>query len=272
MSIRITFIVPTFNEEKNIVKCLNSINKKINSQILVIDSCSTDQTVSISEGLGAKVYQGKWDTFSQKINWAINNTSIETEWVMRIDADEVLTDNFCRYLNNVNPNDLKSDAYAVKRRFEFLGHLMKFGGYNSLWDIRLWKKGAVQMENRTIDEHMVVNGFLERMNYEIIDSNNKSISEWIIKHDRFSTREALSAGNSEEIHGVSDRSAKLKRFLKNNLYYKLPLLSRGFIFFIYRYFVLLGFLDGKAGLIIHVLHSFWYRFLVDVKIYESKMK
>lgn len=135
------------------------------------------------------------------------------------------------------------------------------------------------MENRAIDEHMIVSGKLERLNVRVLDDSRKSnldpidghrsvISFWIEKHNKYSDLEAKTFTTSDSIEGVSDLSAKVKRFLKNKVYYRIPLFIRPFLFFFYRYFLLLGFLDGRRGLIIHVLHSFWYRFLVDVKIYE----
>lgn len=267
----LTVIIPTYNEEKNIETAIDSL-RGLALDVHVIDSFSTDRTVEIAKRLGAKVYQGDWSTFSEKINWAAQNPELETDWVMRLDADEVITEEF-RYYLSTNLDDLdKFDAYAVKRRFKFLGRLFKYGGMNNLWDIRLWKKSCAQMESRPIDEHIIVNGTVSRLNFEIIDDNQKNLEQWIAKHNIYSTKEVLIWGDFQTAPYVGDRSSRIRRWLKNKVYYRIPLFLRPFLFFTYRYIFLLGFLDGRPGLIFHVLHSFWYRFLVDAKIYEKTIK
>lgn len=274
----ITVLVPTFNEQKNIRKCIESVNG-FAEKIIIIDSFSSDETKQISEGFGCEVVQGEWSTFSEKINWALENLNIETQWVMRLDADEVLGPNFARVFESTT---LTADAYAIRRKFVFLEKELNFGGWGSLWDIRIWRKGHVQMENRVLDEHMNVTGELKRLNVKVLDDSYKGLPHaieknfesrvafWVEKHNKYSDLEAHSFFKSRSAFGQGDYSAKVKRFLKNTVYYKTPLFIRPFVYFFYRYFFLLGFLDGRQGLIVHVLHSFWYRFLVDVKIYERQ--
>jgi len=265
----LTVIIPTYNEEMNIVECITSL-AGINCDIYVLDSYSQDKTKEFAEKMHASVIQMEWQSFSEKINWALNNAPIKTPWVMRLDADERVTSKLREYLQTNRLNTSTCDAYAIRRRFVFMGKLFSFGGLGSLWDIRLWKYGRVTMESRLLDEHMIVDGDLQRLNLEIIDNNNKPIHEWIAKHNIYASKEASSYLNPSVIDGKSDFSAKIKRFLKNSIYYKVPLFIRPFGNFIYRYIFLLGFLDGVQGLIFHVLHSLWYRFLVDVKIYEQR--
>jgi glycosyltransferase involved in cell wall biosynthesis len=272
----ITVIIPTYNEEENIGKCIESVTN-FAKKIFVIDSFSSDKTKQIAESLGCEVLQGQWSTFSEKINWALDNVYVETKWVMRLDADEVLGVNFQAVFDNTK---LTADAYAIKRKFVFLGKELNFGGWGSLWDIRICRNGHVRMENRVLDEHMNVIGKLKRLNVKVLDDSYKSlphvldknykskVSFWIEKHNKYSDLESYSFFKSKSAVGQGDFSARIKRFCKNAVYYKTPLFIRPFIYFIYRYIFLLGFLDGRQGLIIHVLHSFWYRFLVDVKIFE----
>lgn len=276
----ITVIIPTINEEENIEKCIRSA-AQLTDKIFVVDTHSVDRTKELAESLGCQVHQGNWNTFSDKINWSIENLPIETEWVMRLDADEVLGDDF---IKTWQQSGLLADAFAIRRKFVFLGKELNYGGWGGLWDIRIWRRGHVRMEKRAIDEHMIVTGKLERLNVRVLDDSHKSIvnsldknhrsriTYWIDKHNKYSDLESIIYHDSAAIGGVSDFSAKIKRFLKNRIYYKIPLLIRPFLFFIYRYVLLLGFLDGRHGLIIHVLHSFWYRFLIDVKIFERNCK
>lgn len=266
----LTIIVPTYNEEKNIQECLDSL-KGVECDIFVMDSFSTDQTKEMAEAYNnAIVIQESWATFAEKINWAMQNLPIRTPWVMRLDADERMSEKLKRYIISGNLEKSAVDVYAIKRRFVFMGRLFSFGGLGSLWDIRIWRHGCVTMESRLLDEHMIVDGKLKRLNLEIIDHNNKPIHEWISKHNGYASKEAQSYFNPSSISGHSELSAKIKRFLKNSIYYRAPLFVRPFGNFIYRYIFLFGFLDGVQGLIFHVLHSFWYRFLVDVKIFEMK--
>lgn len=268
---QITIIIPTVNEELNISKCIRSL-KGFSKTIFVVDSNSSDKTKEISESLGAVVLQGDWNTFSEKINWAMNNIPIKTKWVMRIDADEILCKGFIDKWKLECVKDQMSDAYAVNRRFAFLGQEMRFGGWGGLWDVRIWKHGHAEMERRPIDEHLIIDGTLSRLNVKILDDNLNGVSAWIYKHNTYSNNEALIFDKLKNTKAHGDKTAKFKRFLKNKIYYNVPLLIRPFLFFIYRYFILLGFLDGRKGFIFHVLHSFWYRFLVDVKIFEQQLK
>lgn len=265
----LTIIIPTYNEEINIVDCIASL-KGINCDIYVLDSYSQDKTKQLAEEMNASVIQGEWHNFSEKMNWSLRHAPIKTQWVMRLDADERVTPKLREFLQMNRLDDSTCNAYAIKRRFVFMGKLFSFGGLGSLWDIRIWKHGYVTMESRLLDEHMIVNGELKRLNLEIIDHNNKPIHEWITKHNGYASSEAKSYLVPSVIDGKSEISAKIKRFLKNSIYYKTPLFVRPFGNFVYRYIFLLGFLDGTQGFIFHVLHSFWYRFLVDVKIFEKK--
>lgn len=266
----LTIIIPTYNEELNIVDCISSCTT-LNCKVYVIDSYSQDNTKSLAEELNATVIQGEFTTFSDKINWALKNLPITTSWVMRLDADERMTPNLLQHLKSNQLAISPYNAYAIKRRYAFMGKLLRFGGLGSVWDIRLWKHGSVTMESRLLDEHMIVTGELSRLNLEIIDNNNKPVHEWIAKHNNYASSEAKSYFHPSLIEGKSEFSAKMKRFLKNYVYYKMPLFIRPFGNFIYRYIFLFGFLDGIHGFIFHILQSFWYRFLVDVKIYETKI-
>jgi hypothetical protein len=127
-----------------------------------------------------------------------------------------------------------------------------------------------------MDEHMIVEGGIGHLNADISDINLKNITFWTDKHNHYSNREAVGIllsrepiGEENPIGNLAFR-AKLKRFLKTRLYARLPLGLRAFLYFSYRYFLRLGFLDGWEGIVFHFLQGFWYRFLVDVKVHELK--
>jgi hypothetical protein len=157
-----------------------------------------------------------------------------------------------------------------------MGKWIRHGGYYPTWILRLFKKGRAKSEERAMDEHIVLlEGKSARLKNDFIDEMRKSLEWWTAKHNNYSTREAEERMKIEERKpGVSESKlegqAKRKRAIKNNFYLKLPLFFRAFLYFIYRYFIRLGFLDGKEGLIFHFLQGFWHQFLIDAKIYEKR--
>jgi glycosyltransferase involved in cell wall biosynthesis len=269
--IKLTILIPTLNEEINIFKCLDSL-KGLRCSIYVIDTNSVDNTTAIAEKYGVKVFTGNWGSFSEKINWALLNLPINTDWVMRVDADEVLSPKLYDYLQSEKYVNSDFCAYTVIRKINFLGKELNFGGLGNLRDIRIWRHGAASMENRMLDEHMIIKGNIGCVDCDIIDTYRRSIDDWIVKHIKYANLEVQESMSTKLLEGNSSSAAKFKRLIKNKIYYKLPFFVRPLMFFIFRYFILLGFLDGKAGLIYHTFHAFWYRFLVDVKIFEKKIK
>ena len=153
------------------------------------------------------------------------------------------------------------NGYFIKRRVYFMGRWIKHGDYYPFWFLRLFRKGKARSEQREMDEHIVLlEGKSGKLKNDFIDDNKKGLADWVSKHNNYSTREAAAVLAGD--FGIS----------KKNFYYRLPLFFRACAYFCYRYFLRFGFLDGKEGLIFHFLHAFWYRFLVDAKIYESRIK
>lgn len=176
------------------------------------------------------------------------------------------------------------NGFYIKRRVYFMGRWIRHGGYYPTWILRLFRRGKGRSEDRQMDEHIVVSeGRVERMRHDFVDENRKGLAAWTEKHNDFSTREARArviannankANNANE--GVIANNANIggqagrKRWIKQNLYGRLPLFCRAFLYFIYRYIFRLGFLDGKEGLIFHFLQGFWHQFLIDAKMYEQQ--
>lgn len=265
--------IPTFNEEINLPKCLESVCK-LGATVFVVDSNSTDRTVEIARAAGCQVFTGSWRTFSDKMNWAICELPIQTPWTLRIDADEWLTEDLISELKTRLRN--ASDdigAFGVNRRVYFLKRWIRFGGMYPLWGIRVWRSGRAKCEIRELDEHMDVVGRIENLEYDIVDEGQRGLTHWVQKHNHYAdleVREILRAHmHSDASTTLTDQAAN-KRWLKANVYYRLPKFIRALFFWMYRYFIKLGFLDGVPGLIYHTLHGFWYRFLVDAKLYEEE--
>lgn len=275
----LSVIVLTFNEEIHIERCLKNATL-ISKNIYIIDSYSTDKTVEIAKKYTSNIFQGYFDSFSSKLNWAMENLPISSTWTIRLDADEIFSQDF---IENIYPlidlQTLNVSGIYIRRQLWFLNRWIKYGSMYPIYSLRIWKTGHVFCENRQLDEHIILNkGISIISKMDIIDNPLISLKSWIDKHNKYSDLEVqnylMSNDESINIKGnlISSKQEERKRFLKDNLYYKFPLFIRPFFYFLYRYIFRLGFLDGREGLIWNILHGFWYRFLIDSKIYESRKK
>ncbi|MDD3265794.1 MAG: glycosyltransferase family 2 protein [Burkholderiales bacterium] len=272
---KIVAIVMTFNEEIHIKRCLEKL-QGIATDILLIDSFSTDKTVEIANSLGAKVLQNTWVNYSQQFQYGMQNLPADTDWVMRIDADEYLSDDFAIDIKE-KLSSLSTDItgiYCSLRRV-FLGKIIQHGAVN-IKMLRLWRHGYGKMETRWMDEHIQLTGNTATFRGYIIDHNLNSLTWWVNKHNNYSSREVVDILNKKygliTTSGLSMKAPfGVKRFIKENIYNKLPCGIRAFFYFCFRYIFAGGFLDGFAGLAFHFLQGFWYRFLVDAKLYEVEM-
>jgi len=275
----ISVIILTYNEEKNIENCLRSVCEWVN-EIFIVDSYSTDKTLEVASIYTDKIYQHPFETQAKQFNWALDNLPVTAEWIMRLDADEMVTPELADELSSVL-HEISSDITGlyVKRRVYFMGRWIRHGGYYPIWLLRIWRRGKAKVEERFMDEHVVLfEGKTIRLKNDIVEKNNKDLTWWIGKHNSYATREAKDMINIEQKISTGDNvtpslwglQEQRKRWIKENIYSKMPLFLRPFLYFLYRYFLLLGFLDGKEGLIFHFLQGFWYRFLVDAKVYEMR--
>ncbi|MBT8763374.1 glycosyltransferase family 2 protein [Desulfohalobiaceae bacterium Ax17] len=273
----ITIIVLTFNEEKNAQACLDSI-KGVTSNIFVVDSFSTDKTLEILHNYDIKYVQHEFISYSQQRNWAQKNNPFNTEWVFHLDADERFTVELkCWLEKKFNRDKQKLDGFMFSRRTVFLGKWIRFGGHYPCYHLRLYRSLLGVCEDKAYDQHFVVNGKVKNINgIDIIDTVTTDISSFINAHNKWATNEAIELVLQEQKGDITENilgnPIEKRRWLKNNLFQNAPLFLRSFIYFIYRYFFKLGFLDGKEGLIFHILQGFWFRFLVDAKVYEIYTK
>ncbi len=274
----LSIIVLTFNEEIHIERLLKNIGDWAD-EILIVDSFSTDKTLEIAKKYGVKIFQHKFENQAQQFNWALDNLDIKNKWILRLDADEYLTEE----LKNEIAEKLKSmpadiNGFYIKRRVYFMGRWIRHGGYYPTWFLRLWRKGKARYEEREVDEHAVLTeGKAEFLKNDFIDDNQKNLEWWIQRINNYTSREVIARNREidslKKMEGrLTGTQAERKRWLRINLYYRLPLFFRAFTYFLYRYFILLGFLDGKEGLIFHFLQGCWNQFLVDAKIYEYKKR
>jgi len=281
LKVPLSVIILTLNEEQNIEDCLKSIYGWV-GDIFIVDSFSADRTIEIARKYTDKIYQHAFETHARQFDWAVQNANIQTEWVLRLDADERISPGLKEeLLANLPGIDKSITGIYVRRKVFFMGKWIRHGGYYPLWLLRIYRPGYAKIEDRFMDEHIVLlRGMALALRNDLEERNQKGLTEWIVKHNDYAAREAVDTVNftAKDLINTSlqasffGRQALRKRWLKNNIYLRLPLFIRPLLYFAYRYFLLLGFLDGKEGLIFHFLHGFWYRFLVDAKIYEMRQR
>ncbi len=274
----LTVLILTFNEARHIERSIASV-AGIARQVVVVDSFSTDDTVERARKAGALVYQNKFINYSKQFQWGLDHGGITTEWVMRLDADEVIEPDLAAKLGRELPT-LPADVAGINfdRKHIFMDRWIKHGGRFPLRLLRVWRMKQGRIEDRWMDEHIVVWGG-RTVTFEggFSDINLNDLTFFTEKHNKYATREAIDqlsqryglfardeAFSSEAV----SRQAGIKRWIKEDVYNKMPFWVGPTGYFLYRYFLQLGFLDGRPGLIYHFLQGFWYRFLVGAKVVE----
>lgn len=280
MSKTIAAIILTKDEAKHIERCIRSL-RDVCDEILVVDSFSTDDTCAIAERLGARVVKHPWKNYATQFNYGLKDCGIKSEWVWRIDADEFLEGHLgeaVREAIETCADDV--NGIYVRKRIDFMGRPLLHGGWYPSYHLKVFRRGHGDCENRWMDEHIrLFDG--RAITVEIgnqVDANLNDLSWWTQKHNGYATREVvdmllmqygLDAKAQEVCPKFFGTEEQRKRWLKIK-YINSPLFLRPFLNFCLRYILKGGFLDGKEGFIWHILQGFWYRTLVDAKMYEMK--
>jgi glycosyltransferase involved in cell wall biosynthesis len=270
---KISAIILTFNSESVIDATLKSV-RDIADKIFVVDSNSTDKTVEIATFYGSHIVQRPFENYSAQRNWAIDNLPLEHDWEFHLDADERLTEELVQEIKNLKagpPSEI--DGFYISRLVYFLGQPIRHGGMYPIWHMRLFRHGCGRCEARLYDQHFILDGRASRLRNYMIDDQRNSITEWTNRHNRWADaemRELLLQPKPGVIAPRITGSPVEKKRALRGFYYQIPIFIRPFLLFIYRYLFRFGFLDGKKGLIFFVLQTFWFRFLIDAKMYESR--
>lgn len=271
----ITAIILTKNEELNIEKCILSI-KSLVKRILVIDSYSTDRTVELAEKLGAEVHAHVFENHAKQFVYGLNTFKIETQWVLKLDADEELTEEAVKEIEEICSSNKNTDINGIELRFEiiFMGKSLRHGGAYPFTKLCVFKYGIGSMEERNLNEHIVLKeGRYVKVKSDSIHRDYKDLTHWINKHNDYATKEVMdfySGENQFEQLNNMDKKTRRRRIIKYKIFYKLPAGIRNRLYFIYRYYFRLVFLDGKEGRIFTYLQAYWYHYLIDAKLYEKQ--
>lgn len=274
----LTAVIIAFNEELHIARCIERL-KGLAARVVVIDSFSTDGTVEIARSLGAEVIEHEFLNHAAQFNWGVEAADVQTAWILRIDADEYLDFEGIRRLRKAVAEASSDDsALAMRRGVVFQGKRIRFGGISQVFLTRVWRTGRAKVEARWMDEQVLVSSgkTLRLSRGAIIDENLNDIGWWTAKHNGYTTRQMVQSMLAEldradtiDINQLN-QDVRRKRILRERLYAPAPLFLRAIGYFLYRYFLGLGFLDGRAGFMFHFFQGLWNFFLVDVKIYEAR--
>ena len=275
----LSVIVLTYNEEIHIRRCLENVNS-FAAKIIVVDCFSTDKTKEIAKKLGATIVEHTWPgNQAEQFNWALANIPIETQWVLRLDADEYLLPELIQELHEKLPT-LSEDLTGIifNRRHIFMDKWMKRGIY-PVKLLRVFRYGKGMCEQRLMDEHIqLTEGHAIEFEHDFCDHNLNNLSWFCHKHVNYAIREAVDLLDIElDLTGAAESDANkeiskqaLNKRMKKHQYVKQPLFWRAFAYFCYRYFLKGACLDGKIGFIWTFIQGWWYRTLVDAKIFEIK--
>jgi len=271
----ISVIFLTFNDEKLIQDGLNSVADWVD-EIYIVDSGSTDKTLDIVKGYTDKIVSHPFENYAAQRNWAQKNLALANEWVFHIDADERVTPELHISIEKLfKQQSLKElDGVMFPRRTVFMGRWIRYGGHYPVYHMRLYRKHKGHCEERLYDQHFTNEGKVIRMSGDLIDVISTSLESWTLRHVRWAGLEVQQQMRQASPTGINNNLTgtviERRRWLKSNVFGRLPLFFRVFAYFFYRYILRFGFLDGVEGLVFHFLQGFWFRFYIDARLWEAQ--
>jgi glycosyltransferase involved in cell wall biosynthesis len=273
----ITAIILTLNESLHLQRCIDSI-APLTKDIVVVDAGSTDDTLRIAGRNQVTLLPHAWPgNHAAQFNWALGQLSNSTQWIIRVDADEVLTSELIQQVRHaLQSGDSSINGLSCYRYLVFQGRLLRHGGMARNRVLRIFRYGFGRSELRWMDEHITVEGQVCHLNAALIDENLNPLSWWIVKHNQYASRAAVDLLERELHLVLNPQSSALSigqaqsYAIKEWCYRLLPLGLRGFVFYIYRLVFLFGFLDGASGRTFYFLQTYWYRNLIDAKVMEVR--
>lgn len=282
MSPDFSFIILSYNEAQHLPRLLKSI-EGLGASVYLLDSGSTDDTVSIAQAYSAEIAVHSFENHPKQWDFALKHFKINTPWTIGLDADQIVSQELFELLKTFRDEDFKTtNGIYFNRKNIFKGTWLKYGGYYPFYLLKMFRTGIGFSDiNENMDHRFQVEGATQiwKSGY-LIEENLKEneISFWIQKHNRYS--DLLAIEEVERIHQFRSATIKSSFFGSPNerkawfkeRWYQLPRYWRPCIYFTYRMIFQLGILDGKNGVIFHFLQGFWFRLVVDVKIEELLRK
>jgi len=276
-----SFVILTYNEEVHLPRLLQSI-APLQAAVYILDSGSTDGTLEVAAQYGATVAHHAFENHPKQWDFALNHFQIQTPWTIGLDADHIAAPELLEKLRHFRDAGVPPSVNGIyfNRKNYFKGKWIRHGGYFPKYLLKMFRTGTGFSDlHENMDHRFIVPGktIIWKTGY-LVEENLKenNISFWIDKHNRYSTLHAKEEMDRRDglrgqtirprLWGSPDeRTAFFKR-----AWWKMPLFARPLLYFTWRYFFQLGFLDGRQGFIFHVLQAFWYRLIVDIKIHEHQ--
>jgi glycosyltransferase involved in cell wall biosynthesis len=271
-TVPVSVIIFTLNEAANLPSCLASLHWC--SDIIVVDSFSTDATSSVCAAHGARFFQNRFEGFGSQRNWALDHTDPIHPWILVLDADERVPSELARELAEVAataPEDVA--AFRVRRRFYMWGRWLRHSSLYPTWVVRFIRAGRVRYENRGHAETQTVQGRIADLRHDLLDENLKGIDEWFERQNRYSSKDAelesRTASSGTRIKELFSSEPLVRRAALKRIAARLP--ARGFAYFLYSYFWRGGFLDGRDGFMFCRMRAL-YQAQVALKLYDLRRR
>lgn len=273
-------LILTFNEEKNIEACLKSVSA-LGATLYIVDSGSTDNTLDICRKYTNHIHTHPFENYAAQRNWALQNLPLKSTWILNLDADHRVTPDLCVEIysiltTNIDPN---LNGFLISRRTIFMNKWIKHGGHYPTYHANMFRNGFGSCEEKLYDQHFLVKGETKTLRGDIVDIITDSINTFVTRHNHWATLEAqyqfnkkIETDNVELIKPAFWGNPMQRRRYMKNKYESFPLFIRPALYFFIRYFIKLGFLDGKTGFVFHFLQGFWFRMMIDIKVYELKQQ
>ncbi len=252
--------VITKNEELNLPHCLRAL-AGWTRRVFVVDSGSTDRTCDIARELGAEVVEHAWEGYAAQKNWAIDTLPLEADWILIVDADEVITPRLRDELVAIAERpagDVRENGFYINRLFYFLGKPIRHCGYYPSWNLRFFKRGRGRYEDRAVHEHLLVDEPIGWIKTPMLHEDHRGLEDYIAKHNHYSTLEAraIAEDDGELAASLTGNALERRRWIKRHVYRRLP--AKWLFRFLYMYVFRLGVLDGLNG----------FRFCLFISSYE----
>jgi glycosyltransferase involved in cell wall biosynthesis len=272
MSVPVSVLVPTLDEELNLPACLASLEWA--DEVFVVDSFSADRTMQIARAWGAQVVQHPFENYSRQKNWALDTLPFRNDWVLIVDADERVTPALRDEIAAVVPTS-PYHGYYLNRRFIFLGVWIRHAGWYPSWNLRLFRHQHGRYDDREVHEHVVLDGPAGYLRHDLLHDDQRGLEAFVARHNRYSTLEAAARFKAQQ--GAPDRArlplrllgapVERKRYLRERIWPRVP--AKPLVLFAYMYVLRRGFLDGRAGLALCLFHAY-QEFMVGLKLAELR--
>ncbi|MBV9279274.1 MAG: glycosyltransferase family 2 protein, partial [Chloroflexi bacterium] len=187
----LSVIILTYNEEKNVEACLQSV-ARLAGEIFVVDSGSSDATLSIVRRYTDRVAQHPFETYARQRNWAQDNLPLSYPWVLHLDADERVTPELARSIRDFFRGGAaeRFRGAMFSRRTVFLGRWIRHGGHYPVYHVRLFRLSDGRCEDRRYDQHFVVAPPLARLSGDVVDIVASDLDAFSYRHVRWAGEEA----------------------------------------------------------------------------------